>query len=117
MGLELPDRLVLAECKGHWLAVDAPCAAPFTVLNCFSTNQPEQGARFNATSAWFDLGVDHPLAVGQVFFQHLVWIHPSHKHAAAELFGDETRPRLGEVDQVSQRRFQACCEAEGYCRS
>jgi hypothetical protein len=49
------------------MPVDLPCAAPFTVLHGFSANQPEQGARFNATSVWLDLGVDHPLAGGQVF--------------------------------------------------
>ena len=87
------------------MPIDLPGAAPFAVLNRFSTNQPEQGAGFNASSVWFDPGVDHPLAGGQIFVEHLLWIHSSHQHAAAELLGAETRPRPGECDQVAQRRL------------
>ena len=79
------------------MPVDLPCAAPFTALNGFSTNQPEQGARLNASSAWFDLGVDHHLAGGQVFLEHLAWIHTGHQDAVAQLLSAETRPRLSEM--------------------
>ena len=71
--------------------------SPVHLLNLFSTNQPEQGAGFNASSVWLDPGVDHPLAGGQVFLEHLDWIHSSHQHATAELLGAETRPALAKV--------------------
>ena len=92
MGWDVAESgLVWLGQPGFWVPIDLPGAAPFTVLNRFSTIQPEQDAGLNATSVWFDPGVDHPLAGSQVFLEHLVWIFTSHEHAAAQLFSAETR--------------------------
>ena len=91
-----------------WSPVDLPYGPPRTFLTVLSANEPKGGVCSYASNSWFDPGIDQPLAGGLIFLEYFVWIHHSYKHAAAELLGPETCPRLGEGDQVARRRFQAC---------
>ena len=92
-------------------------AAPLTVQNGLSPDQPEQSTGFNMSGGVVDLGLDQAFADSQVFVEHSIRIHPSHQHAAAQLFGAETCSSFGKRDQVPQRWIHAGSRAEAHCRS
>ena len=92
-------------------------AAPLTVQNGLSPDQPEQSTGFNMSGGVVDLGLDQAFADGQVFVEHSIRIHPSHQHAAAQLFRAEACSGFREDDQVPHGSFQTSRCAEGHCCS